>query len=231
MTPDLLEKLQPLSGKICAVMQLESTPSDTASRQQAAEHQTAATRPSEKDLADMKPVPGTEIRFTEVPKRKYPEGSTPSEMSKYSMDSSYALQTVLDTAYRDCPLGLLGEVQFAFVCFLVGQVYDAFEQWKKLVHLLCSCEEAITRHGELYAAFIAMLHYHVREIPEDFFVDIVARDNFLVAVLRTFFENLAESGGEESLKNRGLRFKEHLEKKFKWDLSAENEEDEPVIVE
>ena len=42
---------------------------------------------------------------------------------------------------------LLGELQFAFVTFLLGHVYDAFEQWKQLVALLTKCDDALaTRH-------------------------------------------------------------------------------------
>ena len=85
---------------------------------------------------------------------------------------------------------LLGEVQFSFVCFLIGHgklyvytlhhtilchyirslhhtqymsllplhtVYEAFEQWKKLIWLLCSCEEAITTHHDLYTSFIGKI--------------------------------------------------------------------------
>lgn len=33
-------------------------------------------------------------------------------------------------------------------------VYEAFEQWKKLIWLLCSCEEAIGIHHDLYSSFI-----------------------------------------------------------------------------
>lgn len=49
---------------------------------------------------------------------------------------------------------LLAEMQFSFVCFLVAHVYDGFEYWKQLVHLLCSCDEALHSHTELYCNFI-----------------------------------------------------------------------------
>ena len=65
-------------------------------------------------------------------------------------------------------VGVLGEIQFAFICFLTGQVYDGFEQWKKLVALLCSCDEALAKHPHLYEQFITVLHYHLAEVPEDF---------------------------------------------------------------
>ena len=53
-------------------------------------------------------------------------------------------------AYRE----LLGELQFSFVCFLIAHVYDGFEHWKQLVHVLCSCDEALHTHSQLYMDLI-----------------------------------------------------------------------------
>ena len=177
--------------------------------------------------------PDSVIRFTVIPKRKYPEGASPAEITKYSMDHSYVLRTILESTYAEDELGILGELQFAFVCFLLGQVFDAFEQWKQLVHLLCSCDEALATHATLYTQFISIMHYHVKEIPEDFFVDIVTRNNFLVATLRTFFATLSENEGcKQEVKMRGARFRKHLEKRVEWDFGDEvDEDDQPVVVE
>lgn len=51
------------------------------------------------------------------------------------------------------PKELLGELQFAFICFLMCQVYDAFENWKHMVHLLCSCDRALRDLPQLYLDF------------------------------------------------------------------------------
>jgi A1 cistron-splicing factor AAR2 len=42
------------------------------------------------------------------------------------------------------------------VSFLIGQVFDAFEQWKALVTLLCSCDEALAAHSELFSHFVGV---------------------------------------------------------------------------
>ena len=39
-------------------------------------------------------------------------------------------------------------------------VYEAFEQWKKLLWLLCSCEEAIAIHHDLYTSFIGEMMFY-----------------------------------------------------------------------
>lgn len=81
-------------------------------------------------------------------------------------------------------LHLSGELQFAFVCFLLGNVYEAFEHWKRLLNLLCRSEEAMAKHRTLYISLISVLYHQLGEIPADFFVDIVSQDNFLTSTLQ-----------------------------------------------
>jgi A1 cistron-splicing factor AAR2 len=172
---------------------------------------------------------GSQIHFTTIPK-KYPDGATPAQLTKYSMDSSYALEKLIEENCKT-DLEILGEMQFSFICFIVGHVYDAFDQWKKLVHLLCTCEGALKDHAELYMQLIPVLHHQVREIPEDFFVDIVSSSNFLTSTLHILFSNMENCDIDAGLKKRGLNFREHLTKKFQWDFMEEPDEDAPVIVE
>jgi len=111
------------------------------------------------------------------------------------------------------------------------QVYEAFDAWKQLVHLLCSCVDAVSRHPHLYMQLLSVLHQHVSEIPEDFFIDIVSRHNFLTDALRSLFENIgAADDAALDVKNRSKRFRAHLERKFNWDFGAETGEYAPVVV-
>ena len=43
----------------------------------------------------MKVNPKGAIRYTDIPKRKHPSGSTPAQITKYNMDSSYQLEVFL----------------------------------------------------------------------------------------------------------------------------------------
>lgn len=79
---------------------------------------------------------------------------------------------------------LAGELQFAFVCFLLGNVYEAFEHWKRLLNLLCRSEATMVKHHSLYISLISVLYHQLGEIPADFFVDIVSQDNFLTSTLQ-----------------------------------------------
>lgn len=75
-------------------------------------------------------------------------------------------------------------MQFAFICFLIGNVYDAFEHWKRLLNILCRSEDAIRKYQDLYINLISVLYHQLSEIPADFFVDIVSQDNFLTSTLQ-----------------------------------------------
>ncbi|XP_074653435.1 protein AAR2 homolog [Tubulanus polymorphus] len=248
LSVELLNRLQPKSQKISSVTEFESESSTTQSR--AAEREKAAeaaagtssgnqasdnTRNLATDdacLPQMKLNPNHVINFTDC-RVRYPESSTPSQLSKYNMDLTYTLRYLITQQYNGRHDDILGEIQFSFVCFLIGQVYDAFDQWKRLVRLLCTCEAALVEFPELYERFINALYFQVQKIPDDFFVDIVSRDNFLTTTLTTLFTNLEESDLEidSGLRSKGRRFRQHLTRKFNWDFTAEPDEYSPVVVE
>eukprot|EP00794_Sanderia_malayensis_P019963 gene19963-21917_t len=177
------------------------------------------------------------IRFTAVPKKKYPDGASPSEITKCNLDHSYTLNRMLCCFESHNAEGeLLGEVQFAFVCFMIGQVYDAFEHWKTVVRLICCCDEALYNRTAFFLKFLDVLKFQLQEIPEDFFVDIVAQQNFLVQTLKILFSNIRSSDGlDASLVTRAEALEKFLNGLFDWsfndDDDDDDDEDKPVIVE
>ncbi|XP_046572116.1 protein AAR2 homolog [Haliotis rubra] len=241
----VLEHVLPDNGMVHSVTQFESKASTSQSRKRDREQQSMETDSTEnasnnvsaaedsemKFLPRMTVLPGTSIRYSNITKRRYPPGATPAEVTRYSMDSSFLLETILNDWYSDSSLGILGEIQFAFICFLIGQNYDSFEQWKKLVHVLCTSEEALSVHTELFLQLVTVLHFQIRDIPEDFFVDIVSQNNFLTTTLQEFFSNLQSNPVDSNLKRKGLKFCDHLTEKFKWDFMTEPEDYAPVVVE
>lgn len=48
----------------------------------------------------MKPKEGKFLRFSKLPEKNYPEGSTPSEITRHSMDRSYVLELLLNQHER-----------------------------------------------------------------------------------------------------------------------------------
>lgn len=50
-------------------------------------------------------------------------------------------------------------VQFALLAFLLGHSLEAFGQWKALLHLLLSCEDApVQSHSSFYAQALSAVH-------------------------------------------------------------------------
>ncbi|XP_043946047.1 protein AAR2 homolog [Protopterus annectens] len=237
LTESVVNKLLPENGKICSFA--EVLPINALRHTKDREEQNLLPYDTEcktyqegmARLPKMKLKAGTEIRFTKVPKKMYPDGATPAEITKYSMDLSYALEIIINQQYSEHPRDILAELQFAFVCFLIGNVYDAFEHWKQLLRLLCRSEEAIGKYTDIYISLITVLYHQLSEIPADFFVDIVSKNNFLTSTLREFFSYACSPTADGTLRKKAVKFKAYLTKKFKWDFEADVEDCAPVVVE
>lgn len=98
-----------------------------------------------------------------------------------------------------------------------------------------------------YFTLILFLHFscfQIREVPDDFFVDIISANNFLVQILTTFFatlnRNKSESASSEVLFSKAEKFRANLSKKFNWEFGSaggedgdefeDDDEDAPVVV-
>uniref|UniRef100_A0A3P9CU99 Protein AAR2 homolog n=1 Tax=Maylandia zebra TaxID=106582 RepID=A0A3P9CU99_9CICH len=101
------------------------------------------------------------LRFLSSPKKTYPPGATPAEITKCSMDLSYALETVLE---EEPHAG--GELQFAFVCFPLKCV-RGLRAWKCLLR------------KDLYLGLIAVLYHPAGEIPPDFLLTLYLKTTSL----------------------------------------------------
>ncbi|KAM9057136.1 protein AAR2 homolog isoform 1-T2 [Megaptera novaeangliae] len=231
-----VEKLQPESRHICAfsevlpVLSMKYTKDRVGQNLPLCGTECKSYQEGLARLPEMKPRAGTEIRFSELPTQMFPAGATPAEITRHSMDLSYALETVLSKQFPQSPQDVLGELQFAFVCFLLGNVYEAFEHWKQLLNLLCRSEEAMVKHHTLYVNLISILYHQLGEIPADFFVDIVSQDNFLTSTLQVFFSSACSVAVDATLRQKAEKFQAHLTKKFQWDFEAEPEDCAPVVV-
>jgi len=224
ITSELVKKLSPEDGVVKSVLEL--LPEEVA----VVGDENSRSLVTDKDgLPCMSANPASVIRFTPVAKHWYPDGASPAEVTKHSIDSSYILSTLLSTYqnYTD----ILGEMQFAFVCFILGQVFDAFEHWKKLVHVVCSCESELNAHLMLYKRLISVLYHQITEIPPDFFVDIVTHNNFLVSTLTQLFSNIQQSCFDDELQKKAKQFRKYLTKKYRWKFNEEPEDWAPVVVE
>ncbi|EDQ92873.1 uncharacterized protein MONBRDRAFT_21032 [Monosiga brevicollis MX1] len=237
ITRATLARLQPTCEYISSATELEGAQVLTSRRSDRPDQAAAGTEEqpatpaqsifeTHKDAwRDMRPASTVQIPFVQVPRRLFPPGATPAQVTQHSLDRSYTLQQVLTSHFAHDPNELLAELQYAFVCFLVGQVYEAFETWKQLVALLCNSGQAIADHPQLYIDFMGVLHYQLKETPSDFFFDIVASNNFLVHALEAFFAHA------EHTDNVAQHVRTHAHQFKSWNFDDEDDGDGPVVVE
>ncbi|KRY56555.1 Protein AAR2 -like protein [Trichinella britovi] len=224
----LINRLSPTNGKIssqCDLISKESQDLSSGAQRVDRENPVRTRFRDAQGLPIMNTSPESEIKFTTIPTVRS-ENFSPEERTSKSMDRSYALRKMLST-YEE-PKFLLGELQFAYVCFLLGHVYEAFEQWKRLIDMICNCDEALAEFDSFYSDFIMVLHFQLKTTPSEFFVDIVARNNFLTQSLSNFFSLVASSETvSEELKEKCRRFQLSVSAHFMWDFSEVRDEFAP----
>jgi A1 cistron-splicing factor AAR2 len=184
-------------------------------------------------------------RFSAVPERLVPPNCSAQERTRHMLDKSFALNSFLETSFGGDVTLLLGELQFSFVAFLAGHAFAGFEQWRRLVMLVCAAQRAVCERPGFFYEFVASLHAQMEQAPPEFFDDAMTGDNFLVPMLAQLFDNaLAIDAATEpgvndrrmfvKLQRRMLLFKQAAEKRFGREFNqddADADEDGPTIVE
>ena len=200
-------------------------------------------REAEQMLPKLTEEKGTNVRFSRY-EAKYPLNSNAADITRHSMDLSYRINQLLDERRNNDSRQSIGndfvlcELQFAFLLFLIGNCYEAFEQWKFLVHLLCNSETFVKENRVVYEKLLNVLYFQLKEMPDDFFTDLSTQNNFLCMNLHNLFANIADLNDDDgttssfrSLKKRASEFKEYLTQKFSFDFDDEPDEYAPVVVE
>lgn len=191
------------------------------------------SKPSENNLLpDLKPAKETQIKFTTIPTdHTYSNLSSHSDITHYNLDTTMKLD---QTFAGEAGLSrLLGEFQFAFIALLLGHVYDCFEQWQKLLKLVCSADAALSKYDRFFIDFTRVLSTQLDQVPQDLFEDITDRDNLIRYHLDNFFQNVDQSRTSlnQELVSQVLQLRQLLERKFKWQFDVEPDEEQPVVVE
>ncbi|CEM34092.1 unnamed protein product [Vitrella brassicaformis CCMP3155] len=172
------------------------------------------------------------VFFSDIPKTRIPPGSSPSDVTRLSLDRSSCLEKLLTANYRNDDRGILGELQFAYIAFLLGQNFDGFEQWKALVTLLCNCEDSIRAHPDLYCDFIRVLYAQLKQAPDDLFTDSLLQGNFLTSGLSSLCELCTDASAPPKLRRRVDYLRDLIRSKFKMSLEEIEglDADAPIVV-
>ncbi|OVA18777.1 A1 cistron-splicing factor [Macleaya cordata] len=101
--------------------------------------------------------------YTSIPRVVKNKGISGQNLTSLNLDKTQLLETILLKDYGGSEDLLLGELQFSFIAFLMGQSLEAFLQWKDLVTLLFSCTEApFHTRSQLFTKFIKVIYYELK---------------------------------------------------------------------
>lgn len=227
ITEDLFYKLNPECKKIFSASNLVYKANSDG---------TVSNKLDQFGLPEMEMSPECVIRFlSTIPKHfLYPDGIDPKEITQHSLDSTYTLEQIIRDNHGNVQNSLLGELQFSFIAFLLGHVFEAFEFWLEQLRVISSARSALNTRPELFLYFIRVVHFQVKQTNEAIFADIVENENQVYRYLRTFILNIRSEADTISpeLSRRGRQFHSFLTKTYKWcfDEEEEPEDEKPVVV-
>lgn len=170
--------------------------------------------------------------FSSVPRVRRKKGAAAAETTSMHFDRSKLLEQMIARDYGGDEMGVLGELQVAYIAFILGQNFDGFEQWRALLLLLCSCEAAASTRPELYAELCRVFFAQLNQAPGDLFGDDLTKENFLGSCALSLLEICDADGIHPKVRKRCGKLRELVQAKF--GISVEDlaliGEDAPQIV-
>lgn len=141
-------------------------------------------------------------------------GVAASEISRMHLDKSAFVSSLVKDNYEGSYEALLGELQLSFVLFMMIFSYPALEHWKRIVNILCQCDDLMINKPTLYAAFLRILYEQLSYSPEDFFHTELSHENFLRPAMTSLFQLLNSDGLPSTLHEHRRRLLMFMRKKF-----------------
>ena len=200
-----------------------------------------------KIYSDLVKKPSGRCFYTKFPHLVKRSGLTGSQLTMLNIDKSSELERLLINQYKGSEDLLLGELEFSFIAFLMGQSLESFSQWKSIVCLMFSCDEApLSSRTRLFVSFLDIVCFQLMVglkpetdanaemaiLDATWFSD----DNFLRINFKEFYRLVIEARPVDGdLLKQTRRLKSILEKFLGWTFDLEKSENddneyEPVIV-
>ncbi|KAM4087763.1 hypothetical protein ACB094_07G020500 [Castanea mollissima] len=150
ITNSIIERIEPIGGEITVACEsgiVTNTPK--TAMEKALDEQMK----SSKFLTSMDNSQSRRCYYTSIPRVIKQKGIHGQELTSLNIDKDYGGSEYV----------LLGELQFAFIAFLMGQSLEGFLQWKALVNLLFGCIEApFHTRTQLFTKFIKVIYYQLK---------------------------------------------------------------------
>mmetsp|Transcript_60035 Transcript_60035/g.140330 ORF Transcript_60035/g.140330 Transcript_60035/m.140330 type:complete len:406 (+) Transcript_60035:28-1245(+) len=221
-TAELVQKVEPVSGRVRSKRAEYDESKNGGAPPEAAQEAAEGAEGGDEVMEDVRDVKKEEtlesntgsLFFSAVPRRRKKPCRTAVETTQLYMDRTAQLEEMLSKAYGGNELAILGELQLAYIAFLLGQNFDGFEQWRALLQLLCGCEEATLRRPELYAELLRTFFAQLDQAPSDLFGDDLTKDNFLGSCALSLLEICDTEASALKLRKRCIKLRQLVEQKF-----------------
>lgn len=103
-------------------------------------------------------------------------------------------------------------MRLSYIAFLLGQNFDGFEQWRALLQLLCSCEDAAVRRTDLFSELLRTFFSQLSQAPSDLFGDDLTKENFMGSCALSLLEIC--NTGVPKLQKRSAKLRHLVEEKL-----------------
>ncbi|CAN1122837.1 Protein AAR2 homolog [Linum perenne] len=237
----IIERIEPIGGEITISSEsriYENIPK--SSMEKTLDEQLVNNKFSTSTSIDKSTVRG--CYYTRIPRTIKHKGIAAKELTSLNLDKTELLESILMKYYGGSEDVLLGELQFSYIAFLMGQSLEGFFQWKSMVTLLLGCVEAPFRtRSRLYTKFIKVIYYQLkfglqkdREDANSAGVGVSSlldeswftADSFLHRLFKEFFTLLQEASViDGDLLSWSRKLKEMVENELGWELQQSNSAD------
>ncbi|ERN06965.1 hypothetical protein AMTR_s00005p00267850 [Amborella trichopoda] len=159
VTKDVIKRIEPIGGEITVTNEAElaETVPKTAMEKQLAEQ-----LKNKRLLDTTKRACSPRCYYTTIPHVFKVKGVPKEELTSLNLDKTHQLESILMQNFAGEEDLLLGELQFCFIAFLMGQSLGAFFQWKAILSLLLGCQEApFHSRSQLFSKFIKVIYFQL----------------------------------------------------------------------
>jgi A1 cistron-splicing factor AAR2 len=175
--------------------------------------------------------PEKELKFLPIDlKKTWREGATGRERTEAAQDRSWFLGDLVHhhcqaTDNRGREFEILGELQFAFLMVLTLNNNSCLEQWKRILQLLFTCQQAIKERSSFFLELLKVLRMqlgHCADTEAGLFDLNEVGGGFLRPLFTQFRGSLDEFDGKwkSDLVDELEDLQDYLHKAFGWELDG-----------
>lgn len=160
ITKDVIDRIEPIGGEITVVNESDGNGNVAKTSMDKA----LAEQLRESDFSrKVENFPRKGCYYTPIPCIIKQKGIQGHQLTSMNLDKTQLLESILMRNYGGSGDLILGEIQFAFIAFVMGQSLEGFFQWKSLVSLFLGCVEApLHTRSQLFTKFLGVIYHQLK---------------------------------------------------------------------